>query len=66
MRKMVGFKDLSAYGITYSYAYIWRLARDGRFPKPAKMGPSKGARIMWLESEIKAWVDLRIAARDAA
>lgn len=66
MRKMVGFKDLAAYGITYTYAHVWQLQRAGRFPKAIKMGASKGARIMWLESEISAWVQARVDARDAA
>jgi prophage regulatory protein len=36
---------------------------DGRFPKPMKLGERA---VGWSEAEIAAWLESRIAARDAA
>lgn len=45
----------------FSGATLYRLAALGRFPKPMKIGARASA---WLESEVQAWVDARIAERD--
>jgi len=51
-------KDVTGYG----RSSIWRMIREGRFPKPIPLGPKRKA---WLASEIKAWQQERIAKRDA-
>jgi prophage regulatory protein len=48
-------------GISYSDTQIWRLVKDGLFPKPIKIG---GGRNAWLESEIDAYIEAKIAERD--
>jgi len=45
----------------YSIPHIWRLARDGRFPKPIKLGPNASA---WVDEEIHKWQVARIKTRD--
>lgn len=46
-----------------SRSYIYKLSKDSAFPKPVKLTEY---RIGWIESEIQAWIEQRIRARDAA
>jgi len=45
-------------------SHIYQLSKDGRFPRPIPLSPD-GRAVGWLESEIEAWLDARIAERDA-
>ena len=54
--------DLKAKGIDYSKAHLWRMIREGKFPKPVKLGPR---RVAFVDSEIDNWLDARIAERNA-
>ncbi len=47
--------------IPYSDMHVWRLERDGKFPKRIKIGPN---RVAWRLSEILAWIDEKADARD--
>jgi prophage regulatory protein len=66
--RFLNYEDLKAKGISYSKPHIWRLnklpAGDPRkFPDPIKgLGPEN----TWAENEIDAYVEARVAARDAA
>jgi predicted DNA-binding transcriptional regulator AlpA len=60
-RLLLGYEDLSAKGIPYSRASIYRKIRDGSFPQPVKLG---GNKIAWLNHEIDAWIDAIAAARN--
>ena len=42
--------------IPLSYPTIWRMSRDGRFPKPIQL---TAARIGWQWSDVLAWIDER-------
>jgi prophage regulatory protein len=42
-----------------SRVQLWRLIRAGKFPRQIKVG-TKNA---WVEHEIDAWIESRIAAR---
>ena len=46
--------------IGLSDATVWRLERQGKFPKRIKLG---GNSVAWLESEVVEWLDERKAAR---
>ena len=46
--------------VPYSASHIWRLERTGKFPQRVRLGQN---RVAWLESEVNAWVDSKIAAR---
>jgi len=39
---------------------IWRMEKEGKFPKRIRLG---GNSCGWLESEINEWLDARLAAR---
>ncbi len=40
---------------------IYDYMAEGKFPKPIKLGPKS---VGWLESEVLAWREARIAERD--
>jgi hypothetical protein len=42
--------------------HIWRLEKAGRFPRRVKLGPNS---VGWVSTEIDAWIEARIAERDA-
>lgn len=59
--RLLDDKDLTDRGIKpTSKAQRWRLIRAGKFPKPIKVG----SRNAWIESEVDAWIQDRIAERD--
>jgi prophage regulatory protein len=62
--RLLDYDDLAAKGIRYSRCHFWRLIKAGRFPKPVKLGD--GARNVWIEMEIDAFIKDRIAERDQA
>lgn len=49
-------------GVTYSNWHISRLEKAGKFPQRVKFG----ARVFWVEDEVDAWIQERIAERDGA
>jgi prophage regulatory protein len=49
-------------GIKLSKLQIWRLERLNKFPHRVRVSDS---RYGWVESEIDAYIDARIAERDA-
>ncbi|SPW28700.1 Predicted transcriptional regulator [Edwardsiella tarda] len=54
--KLVDMKTIVEFtGLTDKWFY--KLINEGLFPKPIKMGRSS----RWLESEVKAWMQQRIA-----
>ena len=53
--------DLAAKGISYSDMHLWQLEKSGKFPKRVSITPGRRA---WVEAEIDAWVQARIAERD--
>ena len=48
--------------VRLSLPTVYRLAGQGKFPRPIKIGLS---RVAWLRSEIEAWIADRISERDA-
>lgn len=40
---------------------VWRLSRDGKFPKPYTLTPGVTA---WKAEEVQAWIDSRTKTRD--
>ena len=49
--------------IPYSRTQIWRLEKQGRFPRRLRIGPN---RVGWLESEIEDWIRSRLDDRAAS
>jgi prophage regulatory protein len=49
----------------YSGEHLRRLEAAGKFPQHLKLGSGRSAHVSWLATEIQAWIDARIAARDS-
>ena len=63
-QKLVSKKELkSVFGVPYSFAHIARLEAAGEFPKRVRLG---ACRVAWVADEVQAWIDERVAIRDAA
>jgi prophage regulatory protein len=62
-RRLLPYKSLSAKGVPYSKPHLWRLERANKFPKRVPIG---AGRYAYIEAEIDAWIDARIAERDGA
>ena len=48
--------------VPYSIQQIRRKEKDGSFPKRIRIG---GNRVAWLQSEVTAWLEERLAERAA-
>lgn len=62
-KKLIPYAGLADKGIQYSRSQLSRRIREGTFPKPVQLGLQ---RVAWVESELDAWIEQRIAQRDAA
>lgn len=60
--KFLDDDGLRAKGIKLSNSQRWRKERAGTFPRRVRISDN---RIGYVESEIDAWIDSRVAARDA-
>jgi prophage regulatory protein len=60
--QLIHYDDLKSKGIPYSKPHLWRLEKQGKFPKRVPLGLG---RYSYVESEIDAWIAERISARDA-
>ena len=54
------YADLRSRGVTLSIVSLWRLEREGRFPKRFNLSAN---RVAWVASEIDAWIAERVAER---
>ena len=45
--------------------YLMTLARDGKFPSPLKYGQESNSAVRFIESEVEAWIQSKIAERDS-
>ncbi|WP_448187927.1 helix-turn-helix transcriptional regulator [Azospirillum sp. sgz301742] len=59
--KVLRFKQVHER-VGYSRMHLFRMEREGRFPKRIPLGPNS---VGWLESEVDAWIAARVAKRDA-
>lgn len=55
--RLIGRKELLTL-VPYSDVSIWRLERDGLFPRRITIGPN---RVAWRLGEVLAWIDERAA-----
>ena len=56
-------KQEAARRVGYHPEHVMRLARTGAFPKPVKLGATDGSAVRFVESEVDAWLETKIAAR---
>ena len=61
--RLLSKKDLKQV-VLYSPQHIARLEKAGQFPKRVRLGPHRGSRVGWLESEVRAWLTARLETRD--
>lgn len=65
-QRLLSFEELrSRKGVAFSRQHIHKLMRQNLFPKPVK-APGGGQHNFWIESEIDAYIDDMIRARDTA
>jgi prophage regulatory protein len=61
--RLLDYEALKSKGVNFSRVHIWRLIKEGRFPKPIKLGG--GSRNAWVESEIDDFIAAKMAERTA-
>jgi prophage regulatory protein len=59
--RLIPYEALRTKGIPYSKPHLWRLEKASRFPKRVPIG---AGRYAYVESEIDAFIERMIAARD--
>jgi prophage regulatory protein len=60
MPKLLTFDELRDHGVPYVRHHLDRLERAGKFPKRVAIGSH---RVGWIETEVDAWFETKIAAR---
>jgi prophage regulatory protein len=60
--RLLRFTDVSGR-VGLRHSAIYDAIRKGTFPRPVSLGRKA---VAWLESEVDAWINARIAERDAA
>lgn len=60
-RRVLGRKGLKDKGVLYSNVHLLRLEKQEKFPKRIQLSEN---RVGWIEEEVDAWIDHRIAERD--
>ena len=65
-RRLIPFEALKDKGFPYSKVHIWRLEREGKFPRRVKPGTGDGGRnsSAWVEDEIDDHIEKLINQRD--
>jgi len=51
--------------VLYSYAHIDRLEKAGLFPQRVRLSPHRTGRVGYVEDEILAWIEAKLAQRTA-
>ena len=59
-QRLIPYEALKAKCIPYSKPHLWRLEKADRFPKRVPIG---AGRYAYIEAEVDAWIDARIAER---
>jgi predicted DNA-binding transcriptional regulator AlpA len=62
MRRLLS-KQTTANLVGYHPEHIMRLARQGRFPRPIKLGNTENCAVRFVEAEIDDYIAQRMAAR---
>ena len=60
--RLLSKKELKTY-VLYSSQHIARMEKAGEFPKRVRLGPYRSSRVGWLESEVRAWLQVRLERR---
>jgi predicted DNA-binding transcriptional regulator AlpA len=65
MRALIS-KAAVAERLGYHPGHLMRLVREGKFPKPIKLGQGEAGAVRFVESEVDAWLDAKLAERTPA
>ena len=57
-------KSAVAAKLSYHPGHVMRLVREGKFPKPIKLGEGEAGAVRFVETEVEAWLEARVAARE--
>jgi len=60
---LLSYQDLKAKGVPYTLTHLNRLMKSGEFPQKVKLGTSPNARNAWVDVEVNAWIESRMAQR---
>ena len=63
MRHLIS-KQETGQRVGYHPEHVMRLAREGGFPRPIKLGAGSNCAVRFDVAEIEAWVEERAAARE--
>jgi len=50
--------------VKYSPTHIQRLEDSDKFPKRIRLGKGRYSRVVWVETEVEAWMEAKISERD--
>jgi prophage regulatory protein len=66
-QRLIPYEALKAKCIAYSKPHLWRLEKANKFPKRVPIGPGRygPGRYGYVEGEIDAYIEQKIAERDA-
>lgn len=59
---LLGIKDVKSK-VSLAQSTIYKMMANEEFPKPVQLTSN---RVGWVEAEIDAWLEQRVALRDAA
>jgi predicted DNA-binding transcriptional regulator AlpA len=62
MRRLLT-KQEAANRVGYHPEHLMRLSREGLFPKAVKMGQTAFSAIRFVEDEVDAWIEQKLADR---
>lgn len=63
--RLIDFNETKAR-TSFGRSFLYEKIAAGEFPRPVKLGSSRRAPIRFVASEVDAWVQAQIDARDAA
>jgi predicted DNA-binding transcriptional regulator AlpA len=65
MRQLLSKRD-AANRLGFHPEHLMRLVRRGEFPRPVRLSTVPNAHVRFLADEVDAWLEGRLAAREAA
>lgn len=65
MQRLISKKE-AARLVSFNPDHLMRLVRAGRFPQPVRIGLGKHPSPRFVEGEVDAWLQERLAERTAA
>jgi predicted DNA-binding transcriptional regulator AlpA len=66
MARVLLTKQQAAERIAVHPEHLMKMARQGKFPKPIRLGDTYRCAVRFDEGEVNAWLDAKLAAREMA